>query len=261
MKRLVLAIVLIIVALAIGAQLQAQEFHKYPEQRCVEDQGYGMIINDLEAHARKGHPMRNEGDPGNWVHELTHQVNSDLRCKTRANDNAFYILDGDYFILLEPKVTLRQVAAEVPKAERGTFYETYLVEMRQWWNNEPLFVLDEMTAYTNGLLYHVMSNTEDDYRLLAVKEFQDYADALVRAVKKHDSDYSQLDELEAVVKYQKERAVKIIGMYEGEQVEPDQINPDNDYDLSWRRWRSRRNWRMPSPFADFILRRAFRGVA
>jgi S1-C subfamily serine protease len=38
-------------------------------------------------------------------------------------------------------------------------------------------------------------------------------------------------------------------------------DPNDDYDLSWRRWRFRRNWRMPSPFADFILRRAFRGVA
>lgn len=260
MKRLVLAIVLIIVALCIGSQLEAQEFHTYPEQRCVKDQGYGMVVNDLEAHARKGHPMRNEADPGNWVHELTHQVNSDIRCKTKANDNAFYILDGHYFILLEPKVTLKQVAAAVPKAERGTFYKVYLIEMRRWWNNEPLFVLDEMTAYTNGLLYHVVSGTDDAHRLLAVKEFMDYADALVRTVKRYDSNYSQLEELEAVVKYQKERALNIINMYEGKVV-PDEVNPDNDYDLSWRRWRSRRNWRMPSPFADFILRRAFRGVA
>ena len=226
-RHLCLAILLIVIALVIASDLKAQNFHTYPEQRSVKDQGFGPVINDLETHARKGHPMRNESDPGNWVHELTHQVNSDIRCATKANDNAFYVMDGNYFILVEPKVTLRQVATLVPKSERGMFYKTYLVEQQRWWNNEPLYVLDEATAFSNSILYHAMSGTKDATRVQAVQEFKVYVQALVKAVKKHDPKYTQLAELEEFVVWCDKRASTLLGLYNGDRVitpvKPDKI--------------------------------------
>ncbi|RLB66429.1 MAG: hypothetical protein DRH04_09385, partial [Deltaproteobacteria bacterium] len=160
-----------------------------PVRPNLPDQGYGWLINDLEQHTHAGHPMRNEQDPGNWAHELTHQVNSDLRQLTRANDGAFYWDHGEYCRLLYPNVTLAQVAGMVPRDKRGEFYHLYLIEMQRWWNNECLYVLDEATAYANGLQYHATTHTKDAHRLQGAKEFIDYSNALVAAVEKYDPDY------------------------------------------------------------------------
>ena len=227
MKRLILAIVLIIVALCIGSQLKAQEFRTYPEQRCVKDQGFGMIINDLECHAKAGHPMRNERDPGNWVHELIHQVNSDIRCKTKANDNAFYLLNNHYVIFKEPKVTLKQVAAMVDKSRRTDTYRGYLVEQQRYWNREPLYILDEATAFATSLLYHAMDGSKDESRYTKTLEFVYFNKVLLAAIKHYDPDYAQLEELEAYIKYHEGRVNTILKLYLDNEIGPvpDEIIP------------------------------------
>jgi hypothetical protein len=231
MKRLVFATVLIICALIIGSQLKAQEFRTYPEQRAVKDQGYGMLINDLECHAKRGHPMRNEKDPGNWVHELIHQVNSDIRCKTRENDNAFYLLNNQYVIFEEPKVTLKQIAKMVHKSKRTDTYKGYLVEQQRYWNNEPLYIVDEATAFATSLLYHAMDGSKDEARYQKTLEFVYFNKVLLAAIKHYDPDYAQLEELEAYLKWHEDRVNNIIKLYfdEGEGPIPDEIIP---YDLS-----------------------------
>jgi hypothetical protein len=72
------------------------QFNTFEPVRTVRT-GYGAIIDDLESHARPGHPMRNEKDLMNWTHELTHQVNSDLR-QQHPGCNCFYVFNDRYLV-------------------------------------------------------------------------------------------------------------------------------------------------------------------
>lgn len=215
--------VLVLTQVASGAE---PNFRQLEKVRPDYTTGFGYIIDDLEQHTLPGHPMRNERDPGNWVHELTHQLNSDLREMTRANDNCFYLFMGEYVRLNEPRVTLKQVAALVPRGKQGAEYQAYLVSQQRYWNSEPLYVLDEMTAMTNALHYHFITGTKDEKRLSLVVEFIDYSDALLRAVEKYDPRYNQLGELRTFIKWSQRRSQAVIDSYNGNPPVPD-INPDD----------------------------------
>lgn len=151
--------------------------------------GYA-IVDDLESHATPGHPMRNERDVGNWVHELTHQVNCELRNK--RGGNCFYVLDNKYLWLPEPAVTLRQVITE-----RSDIFDADAIRE---WNNRPLYILDETTACTNGYL-------QDPERKWGALKCVEHSKALVRAIEKHDPGYSHLQVLKEYVEWNENRVL------------------------------------------------------
>lgn len=116
--------------------------------------GYSKYLSDIESHMPAGHQYR-DSDKGTWAHETTHGINSRIR-SAYANSgkklNGFYILDNNAVLIEEPPLTLSTVARYVPTSLRGDVYKLYMVEQRQYWENEPLYVLDEWTAYTNGVI-------------------------------------------------------------------------------------------------------------
>lgn len=200
-------------------------FQVYKPVRPDVTTGFGQLIDDLESHTTAGHNMRNEKDPGNWVHELTHQVNSDIRNKTSAHDNAFYVFADRYILLREPKVTMRQVAAMVPEKSRGRGYKTYLIDSQRWWNYAPLNVLDEATAFVNSLEYHAVTQTKDATRVEHAGEFLNYIDSLVRAIEKYDPHYTDMAALKAYVAWHKVRMRDVLVRYDGGTVKPAPIPP------------------------------------
>lgn len=163
--------------------------------------GFGPVIDDLESRVAADHPMRNESDPGNWAHELTHYLQNDLRNRTRANDNCFYVGYGSYLRLPEPRFKLKLVADEVPQHERGEAYQTYFVSQLSQFPDSPLYVLDEACAFAMGVEYGRVAGKKDTYREARLLEFNAYCRALVRAVKKHDPQYQALPYLEAFVEW------------------------------------------------------------
>lgn len=163
--------------------------------------GYGAVIDDLERRVGANHPMRNEKDPGNWAHELTHYLQNDLRNVTKENDNCFYVGNGSYLRLPEPRLKLKQVADEIPPHERGEAYQTYFVSQLSQFPNSPLYVLDEACCFAIGVEHHRVTDTKDAYREARLLEFSAYCRALVRAVKKHDPQYKELPLLEAFVEW------------------------------------------------------------
>lgn len=167
--------------------------------------GFGPVIDDLEQHSDGRHPMRNENDPANWAHELTHQLNSDLRQQTREHDNCFYVFGSKYIRLMEPDITLRQVARMVPVEDRGDAYQTYFVDSLRWWNDEPLYTLDELCAYLAGMQYNASIGERDAYCEKLAGEFVVYSSWLVKAVEKYNPDYDQLGELRVFVEWSKRR--------------------------------------------------------
>lgn len=186
---------------------------KWSKARENVSMGYGPLIDDLESYVfddRFTRIVRNRKDPGNWVHELTHRVHAMLRGQMKIKHgvqyNSFYVFNGYAFSAPEPKVTLLQVAAEVPEADRGPDYEHYLKFAAKWRKYEPMFALDEATAYCNGMLYQISVGKPDQTGYRAMLEFLPYTDAVIRAIEKHDPEYAELDQVRAYVAWNHKRA-------------------------------------------------------
>lgn len=149
--------------------------------------------------------MRNTSDPGNWAHELTHQVNSMFRhaatVKYGREGNGCYIVGGYALTLPEPKLTLADIARQVPPSWRDRTYQTYLVSQRRWWNRQPLYVLDEAAAAHNGLLYQVTVRRMDSERERLARSWINLTKVLVVAVGKNDPNYSHLPQLKTFVSW------------------------------------------------------------
>lgn len=79
-------------------------------------------------------------------------VHADIRNEYRARNNyprvnALYCLQDRAVILDEPSLTLKKVADSIPAEDRGRLYRMYLVDAQRWWNNQPLYILDEWVCY------------------------------------------------------------------------------------------------------------------
>lgn len=181
---------------------------KYLYSRPNITTGFGPVIDDLERMADKpDHGMTARSDPGNWAHELTHYVNSMFRQAASKEHgrpwNGFYCLDGYAVTLPEPKVTLEQVSSMVPRSQHNAVYKNYFVSSRQWWDNEPLYLLDEATAAMNGLQYFIYANEQDCGRADLLEKWRVLTPYLIKAVENFDPGYDHLDELKAFVAWQR----------------------------------------------------------
>lgn len=128
-------------------------FKKCPALRDLSHIELGRVLTDIESHMPAGHIYR-DNDKITWGHETTHGINArvrnDYNSRMQKRVNAFYVLDDNVAIIEEPKTTIREVAAKVPESLRGSVYNLYLIEQTKSWNDTPLYILDEWTAYTNG---------------------------------------------------------------------------------------------------------------
>ena len=118
----------------------------YPPIRSVTN--FDSVINDIESHLPANHPYWDR-DPITFTHEGTHGINSQLR--NLFGKPGFYLLDNRAVVLnREPLTTLTLVSRLVPVSLRGDVYNLYLIQSRRWWENQPSYLFDEWTAYTNG---------------------------------------------------------------------------------------------------------------
>lgn len=126
----------------IAALLVAVAFWSYPTKTPYTDP-----YSDIKAHCVQ---WTDYDDRMTEAHENTHQINSEMRGRLGDGRNAFYCLNDKCIVFREPPVRLSDVAKAV--RVRGKVYDLYLVQAQQWWENEPLYLLDEMVAYTNGAI-------------------------------------------------------------------------------------------------------------
>lgn len=105
------------------------------------------IVNDVQSQLQAGHGFGCD-NPISTVHECTHGINSRLR--NIYKKPCFYVLNNK-MIISESSGTLKDVADSVPPRFRGSLYQFYLVDAQKWWNNQPTYVFDELSAYLNAL--------------------------------------------------------------------------------------------------------------
>jgi len=108
----------------------------------------GGVLGDIDSQLPAGHPYKDR-DKVTWAHEGTHGVNARAR-NSLGIANGYYLLKNRVYPLAAAGVTLRELARAVPSSIRGRLYQLYLVDQQRWWNDNAFYVLDEVTAYTNG---------------------------------------------------------------------------------------------------------------
>lgn len=156
-------------------------FRNYPAVHSVESgtSAYADAVN----HCRDYKSFMVAGDKPSSAHECTHGANSDIRNAngaslgvtvvppwTRWTDpsdrpvhglpvllrgdagarvNAFYCLKDRAAVLEEPAFRKRDIVEFVPQEFKQSRYSLYVAGQQEW-DDCPLYVFDEWTAYVNG---------------------------------------------------------------------------------------------------------------
>lgn len=169
----------------------------------------GRVLSDIESHLPDGHRYA-EPDLVGWGHETTHGINSRIRNtlgRQTGTDNAVYVLGNRGLILPEPKIRLSMVGRFVPQEFRDDSFQLYLVQQAAHWEFQPLYVLDDWTAYTNGTsvaVEHAEAGRPLDSQTETVEnmlEFCAFAAGLLIAVKQYDPGYQAFEQLERFVRW------------------------------------------------------------
>jgi len=115
----------------------------YPPLR----QNDGSVYEDVAAHCSR--PSRGDGRYTD-THETSHFVSSEIRNKHAGKNNAFYILQDRAYVVDHPPITIRDIGGYVPSGLRGMRYDLYFVQQLRHWNEEPLYIAEELNCYTMG---------------------------------------------------------------------------------------------------------------
>lgn len=177
-------------------------WHTLKPMRDVDAGQLGDVLADIESRMPSGHIYR-DNDPITWAHETTHGINSRVRVFAGDGRNAFYCCRGDVFIVHEPRIRKRQVAEAVPPEFRGGVFNLYLAGQNEW-DDQPLYLLDEWSAYVNGALCaidlakhgrRINAASEVEYAL----EFAGYATVMLHVVDRFDASFDDREALEHFV--------------------------------------------------------------
>ena len=106
-------------------------------------------LSDISQHSPPGYT---DSDPITSGHEQTHGTCSKYRNQQSVNGltNAFYLLNGRVEIITAPKTTLAEVAKVVPQELQGDIFNLYVRQQQRYWNNEPMYLAEEMVCYKHG---------------------------------------------------------------------------------------------------------------
>jgi len=162
--------------------------------RDIQDKN--QIYEDVISHSRN--PVTNESRSTN-VHETSHMISSQLRNENKGNINGFYFENGRGVLVEQPNLTIRDVAPYVPNNLRGYRYQLYFVDQLRYWNDSPLYIMEEWNCYTLG----GASAVEDYIQKLPLErtdavagtfEFMIYSTALYMCIKDKDPEYFKNNE-------------------------------------------------------------------
>lgn len=164
---------------------------------------YGKFGGEIQSMLPAGHIYVTPGESVvNAAHETTHGINSRIRQMYSGKVNALFVGSGRAMVLREPRVRLSDVLRFVPSELRGSGAGLYLQQQQSYWQNEPLYVLDEWTSYVNGSLVGLDVGRPEALSIERAVEFGGYATALLCAVEQLDSAYADKDALAEFVSWQ-----------------------------------------------------------
>ena len=158
------------------------------------------VLGDIERHlpSRYGSTYR-DSDPVTWGHETTHGINSHLRNTQEYNPegakvNGFYVGNDKAVVLQEPPITKSSVGRYVPDSLKGSRFSMYVTGQRAF-EREPLYLMDEWVAYSNGAAVGVDLAKAGKWRdggrdaVAGVVEFTAYGFAMAMAIEAQQPGY------------------------------------------------------------------------
>ena len=166
------------------------------------------ILEDITSRCTPDDIQRGyDNDPETRTHELQHQLNSRIRniYGGTGNVNSVYLGKGYAWVMKEPKVTLSQVAQNVADQYKNSTYKLYLIDQQRYWQNEPLYITDELSAYYAGALYARQAGIKDHGSRGRFISFLHYTEALISTIKQRDPNYQDLQALINLLEFYKER--------------------------------------------------------
>ena len=149
------------------------------------------VYDDVLSHSKN--PVTNESRSTN-VHETSHMISSQLRNENKGNINGFYFENGRGVLIEQPNLTIKDVSPYVPNNLRGYRYQLYFVDQLKYWNDSPLYIMEEWNCYTLGgdcavedyLLKLPLEKTD---AVAGTFEFMIYSTALYMCIKDKDPEY------------------------------------------------------------------------
>jgi len=191
-------------------QVNTSEVHLEPEQQLEPtvpvfidvkkflNQSGDSVYDDVLSHSNEGSFGNAHGRATN-VHETAHGIHSYLRNSNSGRVNGFYCLDGKGVIIEEPNMRKSRVSEFLPQNLRSYRYGTYISGQGAW-DDTPLYIYDEWTAYVLGGMCNVDDVQSGRYRgawtdgVSGCLGFSIYAVATCMAVKKYDPHYWENNE-------------------------------------------------------------------
>lgn len=131
----------------VEVEFQDPEFIEIPRVRNAENTLYGDVIS----RTRKPH-LSHKRETN--AHETTHQINAEYR---NQNIYSYFILPNKITSLPQVHFPKKKVGEKIPNCLRNSRFQFYIMQDTEW-RNDPLYILDEWSAYINGAMVAV-----DDY--------------------------------------------------------------------------------------------------
>ena len=179
------------------------------------------IIEDLESHLWKGHPYF-YNDNIDRAHESTHGINFILRNRYTngyRKCSGAYLLNNRAFIHEEPRgFTLVDLMEEIPYVLRGGECEFYTFIQKKRWNDHPLCIMDEFSAYLNGTkagLEYNYNKSDILYNCELTIEFLGYLTILVAE--------TQIDELNGFLHAMYDEVLNLISIIKKKKYNVDRL--------------------------------------
>lgn len=170
-------------------ELELPEFIQVPKFRESED----SIFGDILSHSQE-QPFGGSSRMTN-AHETAHGIHSYLRNNhASGRANGFYCLEGRGVIIDEPRIRKHQVIEFLPENLRSYRFDLYISGQTEW-DDTPLYLVDEWTAYVLGGMTGVEDVQTGRYRggwtdgVSGCLDFSIYVMALSMTIQKYDVQY------------------------------------------------------------------------
>jgi hypothetical protein len=200
---------------------QSLSFVSVSEYRCLTPES---VYCDVLNHSKQ-EPYGDKLGRYTNVHETAHGIHNELRNEYKTllkrPVNVFYCLNGKAIVLPEPNIKIRHISKYIPKILRSSRYQLYLVDQTQYWDDVPLYILDEWNCYVLGGECAIDDlkkkvELEKTNAVSGCLEFSIYAVALAMAVKENDTIYwKSNDQFKGFIKYNLIRAERVFGAGSG----------------------------------------------
>jgi hypothetical protein len=189
-------------------------FHDAPPPVRTAPAGFPPALADVFSRLTDAERHRDPMDPADlvtWTHECTHGVSALAQNRHRQGDRqTIYLLDGRCVTLRHPRVTIGEVATLVPADLRtgraAGMFRNYMVDQRTYWDDQPLYLLEEWISYTHGAIARrqagITTRSDTEWRADVMEE---YVVAMLALARKRDPGYGDFDILADLIAWNSAR--------------------------------------------------------